>query len=121
MPRGQASRGGVVKHDGRSGPLRRRSILMTSDKVNAVLRHIIKSLRLGSHMPRRAGHEDRFPAQRQALDHALWMAEEALTFPPEKIEKKMRWLGFVQGALWCHGGESIQELKEQNMPDEEKR
>jgi hypothetical protein len=36
------------------------------------------------------------------------------------IEKAMRWLGFVQGALWAGGSATIEELKRMNMPDEEK-
>lgn len=32
-------------------------------------------------------------------------------------EKLMRWLGFLQGALWSLGVYSIEELKSHNMPD----
>jgi hypothetical protein len=93
---------------------------MTDDKVNRVFDRIIKSLVDTGCMPRRAEQTARTPADALALDHALWMAQEARTFPEDKLEKKMRWLGFVQGVLWCCGGESIQVLKELNMPDAEK-
>jgi hypothetical protein len=35
-------------------------------------------------------------------------------------EKLMRWLGFMQGALWQQGVD-LEDLKRMNMPDEEKR
>lgn len=34
-----------------------------------------------------------------------------------KREKAMRWLGFVQGALWAQNQATIDELKRMNMPD----
>jgi hypothetical protein len=55
-----------------------------------------------------------------AIRHALWMCHEALTFPPEKLEKKMRWLGFIQGVLWMTGVLTIEAAKQANMPNEEK-
>lgn len=50
--------------------------------------------------------------------HALWMALEAATWPPERREKAMRWLGFVQGVLWSQHVATIEQLKKMNMPDE---
>lgn len=54
-----------------------------------------------------------------AGSHCRWMVQEALTFPPEKKEKGMRWLGFIQGVMWCAGW-TVDEMKDVNMPDEEK-
>ena len=34
----------------------------------------------------------------------------------ERIEKGMRWLGFIQGVLWAEGMYSIDELREHNSP-----
>lgn len=34
-----------------------------------------------------------------------------------KIEKFMRWLGFIQGVLWALGIDTIEELKDVNRPD----
>lgn len=34
-----------------------------------------------------------------------------------KIEKLMRWLGFMQGVLWSKGIYSIDELRAHNMPE----
>jgi hypothetical protein len=35
-----------------------------------------------------------------------------------RIEKAMRWLGFVQGTLWAMGVRTIEEMKVENMPPE---
>lgn len=40
--------------------------------------------------------------------------------PYPKREKAMRWLGFLQGALWGQGLASIDEMKHWNMPTEER-
>lgn len=50
--------------------------------------------------------------------HALWMCAEIPRLLDEnKIEKVMRWLGFVQGILWCNGLVSIDELCSDNKND----
>lgn len=36
-----------------------------------------------------------------------------------RIEKAFRWLGFVQGVLWCEGIYSIDQMKEHNRPQGE--
>ncbi len=75
---------------------------------------------------RRADTEDRGkPSTDQAMDHILWMLGEMkkmeadLPDPspmgfPMKVEKLMRWLGFIQGALWVLGFYSIDEMREHN-------
>jgi hypothetical protein len=98
---------------------------MNNDKVTEVLRRIALNLAARGHTPFRAAtgplKEPWIQQDRpEALRHAHWMCLEALTFPEEKLEKKMRWLGFVQGVLWSFGIAAIEELKRQNMPDEEK-
>lgn len=55
-------------------------------------------------------------AKTQAMQHVGWMCEEALTWPAERLEKKFRWLGFVQGALWAFGMLPVEQLKRDNMP-----
>src|SRR5260370_41015983 len=50
------------------------------------------------------------------LKHVRWMIFEALAWPAERIEKKFRWLGFIQGAMWVLDVSSIDELKRMNMP-----
>lgn len=38
---------------------------------------------------------------------------------PEKREKLMRWLGFMQGALWALGVADLETMKRMNMPPPE--
>jgi len=49
------------------------------------------------------------------FDHLVWMIDEMLTFGPERWDKTMRWLGFIQGALWVAGIYSVEEMKEDNV------
>jgi len=65
----------------------------------------------------------RCPADRTAqdeeeiLEHALWMCEEGKKLVDEnRIEKAMRWLGFVQGAIWAAMSATIEDMKKVNMP-----
>lgn len=54
-----------------------------------------------------------------ALRHCLWMVEEVKRLLAEdRREKVMRWLGFIQGAMWAHGIQSIEASKNDNKPDE---
>jgi hypothetical protein len=53
---------------------------------------------------------------RQA-EHVMWMCQEAMSWPAERLEKKFRWLGFVQGVLWSLGLQTIEESKKSNMPE----
>lgn len=55
--------------------------------------------------------------ERESLEHALYMCEEAtrfLTENPARVGKANRWLGCVQWTLWIQGVSSLQELKEMN-------
>jgi hypothetical protein len=45
------------------------------------------------------------------------MATEALTWGPERLEKKFRWLGFMQGVMWSIGDSNLDALKGANRPD----
>jgi hypothetical protein len=59
------------------------------------------------------------PDTRSADSHLFWM----LTVIPEMLadgrrEKVMRWLGFIQGALWRAGDADINELKCMNRSEE---
>ena len=50
--------------------------------------------------------------------HMLWMCEEARQFIAQgRIEKAMRWLGFLQGMFYCHDNFSIEELGNHSRPD----
>jgi hypothetical protein len=66
------------------------------------------------------------------MRHINWMCQEAQSFlqsnvcgcgqnhgpDPSKVEKAMRWLGFIQGVLWCTGFKSLDDLRNDSKPDE---
>lgn len=53
------------------------------------------------------------------LNHLLFLANEAQVLLNEgRVEKTMRWLGFIQGALWGLGLTAISDMKDLNRPDE---
>lgn len=52
-----------------------------------------------------------------SLGHMAWMCVELKTMANDgRTEKAMRWLGFLQGALWMCGLRTIEQLKYDNMP-----
>lgn len=53
------------------------------------------------------------------LEHLAFMCVEGASYAEERREKSMRWLGFVQGALWALGLSQIEDLKNMNRPDGE--
>jgi len=52
-----------------------------------------------------------------AHQHLAFMCGEGASYAEERREKAMRWLGFVQGALWRDGYATIDTLKNMNRPD----
>lgn len=47
--------------------------------------------------------------------HLAWMLGEIKgQIAANEIEKAMRWLGFVQGALWCYEWYTIDQMREHN-------
>ena len=57
------------------------------------------------------GLEDRT----KALEHASWMISHMLDESSEWSEtKKNRWLGFIQGVLWCTKFRGILELRNES-------
>lgn len=57
---------------------------------------------------------------RARLNHLTWMCMQVSDFVDgERIEKAMRWLGFLQGAMWALGVRTIEESKRDNMPPAE--
>lgn len=49
------------------------------------------------------------------LAHAAWMLEEMkIHLRDGKWEKANRWLGFVQGILWCRGVYTIPQMADHN-------
>lgn len=57
------------------------------------------------------------PGRHRALNHAFALCVIAQGMGPEKLEKKFRWLGFIQGVLWCYGVSTIEGLKRMNAPE----
>jgi len=53
--------------------------------------------------------------------HLVFVCEEGASYAETSREKSMRWLGFVQGALWALDRATIEELKNMNCPDEPKQ
>ena len=52
------------------------------------------------------------------LSHLLWLAQNGLLLVEEgRREKAMRWLGFLQGAVWAFKLANIDNLKGMNRPD----
>jgi hypothetical protein len=59
-------------------------------------------------------------SQRGFLEHVEWMTHEALGFIKEgRLDKANRWLGFIQGVLWSQGIRTIDQMRQDNMPDGE--
>ena len=59
--------------------------------------------------------------ERAQFEHLLFILHDALDLlAANRIEKCHRHLGWVQGALWCMGLVSIDELMQMNRPDERK-
>ena len=53
------------------------------------------------------------------LNHLLNMVSLIQQFiGSERTEKAMRWLGFMQGALWVLGFYTLEELMDHNRPDD---
>lgn len=52
--------------------------------------------------------------------HMLWMAQNCLQLVEDgRREKAMRWLGFLQGALWAEKLVTVDQLKDMNRPEDE--
>lgn len=50
--------------------------------------------------------------------HLAFMAEEIpRLMDAGRTEKAMRWLGWLQGALWGTGMQTLEEAKKRNMPE----
>ena len=92
---------------------------MDNEKVNEVFRAMIDLLRAGGYTPHRLDGMETNPGPSRALNHAMALCLVALEMGPERLEKKFRWLGFVQGVLWTTGMATIEILKRMNAPANE--
>jgi hypothetical protein len=107
---------------------------MTPEKLKSVLVAYRELLGRGDRLEDANYYLRMNPGRTNVIRHISWMCEEAQTFlvrfkcgcgqdhgpDPRKVEKAMRWLGFVQGCLWCLSLKSLNNLREDSMPDGEK-
>jgi hypothetical protein len=94
---------------------------MSDEKITAALdaaaARILQESRRAK--PERLPPEASGKATIGALHHCLWMIDETKKMLAEgRREKVMQWLGFIQGALWAHGIQTIATSKDDNKPDE---
>ncbi len=54
----------------------------------------------------------------EVLQHIKWMTTAAQSFIPDHVDKAMRWLGFIQGVLFCLGFFTIEELRGHSRSNE---
>lgn len=90
---------------------------MTKEKVLSVVKEYQSSLDKANIMSSAYPH-DRYPqTKEEVLGHCRYMLDQIEVFLEEdKTEKAMRWLGFIQGCLWCHGFFTVDSMKEHNKP-----
>ena len=63
-----------------------------------------------------------FLAQSARVAHFKFMCEEGCRFVEAgRIEKAMRWLGFLQGMFWATDIYTLEDLKNHSRPTEESR
>ena len=61
---------------------------------------------------------DLSPTRLGAINHMLYMCDLIEAFVAEdRIEKAMRWLGFIQGTLWMMGSFTLNEMREHNTQE----
>lgn len=85
---------------------------MTPEQVIAVADKYIEDLGSKGVSPQRDGESE---TNLERLHHASWMCFEIRRFVAAgKIEKAMRWLGFVQGVLWTTETMTLEEMKDDN-------
>lgn len=71
--------------------------------------------RLGITMAIRDSSAD---TETRRISHLLWMARQSLKLVEDnRREKAMRWLGFLQGALWAQKLMTIDQAKDMNRPE----
>lgn len=87
---------------------------MTSEKLSQVLLKYRSDLQLKGFLSCRIT-PGILPTYGGSLSHIHWMCTEAIGFvKEERIEKAMRWLGFIQGVLWMNGVYTIEQMKDHN-------
>ncbi|MES2931694.1 MAG: hypothetical protein V4682_03290 [Patescibacteria group bacterium] len=94
---------------------------MTPEKILEVVRMYRSRFVAMNVEPRDYPHEELviFKQGEDPLAHCCGMLPKMEIFIHEgRIEKAMRWLGFVQGCLWMSGVYSLDDLMSHRRPDE---
>ena len=95
---------------------------MTNDKILEVVRTYRSHFVAMQIEPKDYPHEELMVPRHgddDALAHCCGMLPKIELFVHEgRIEKAMRWLGFIQGCLWVCGVYSLDNLKNHSRPDE---
>jgi hypothetical protein len=98
---------------------------MTTEKLKSVLQQYYRMLADDSPLPITAKRLDDEQSRKRAgnigpvrgMSHIMWMCVEAQKFVDEgRIEKAMRWLGFIQGVLWMSQARTLEQLKDDSRP-----
>ena len=92
---------------------------MTTEKLRSVFQFYLDWMDKkfdGEIKPEKA--EDAGP---ETLMHLAWMCQTAIRelIPQDRIEKAMRWLGFIQGVLVARHFFKLDEVKNHSRPDED--
>lgn len=92
---------------------------MNAEKIQETMKlYRTKLMRIGA-AKKRISLDIKRPSDGDALSHYHAMLDEIEKFLEEgRVEKAMRWLGFVQDGLWRSGLYSIAELAEHNRPEQ---
>jgi hypothetical protein len=96
---------------GRTSKRKRETMAMIPAQIELILNEYRRELdrRMAVHQ-----HADR---RHEQLLHVRQMIPKTIQFLyDQRIEKAMRWLGFIQGALWSHNIYTIEEMKNHNKP-----
>lgn len=93
---------------------------MTAEHLKSVLAFYQKHLgESGHYSPIQKPDDMPFLERYGSLNHCLWMCGQALDMIERKdVDKAMRWLGFIQGAMWSFGVFTIEQMREHSRPPE---
>jgi len=85
---------------------------MEGQKVIDVVNRYLKNGRFENYTPEKAENE-----YSSGTKHILYMLHEIPKFiEAGRKEKAMRWLGFIQGWMWCEDIYEIKDFKNHNKP-----
>lgn len=90
---------------------------MDAHKIMKVL-DVYETYFIKEKVPKKKVSPDVFPRlESDVLTHLHGMIDEMREFVRDgRMDKAFRWLGFMQGALWCQGIYTLEELKNHNRP-----